>query len=90
MSAWLTNTTVDHNLQEHTVLAETTLGKPAMMGPCLQSHKAVFGLSVEFCSHFPLLQLCYHSCKLEYKSSSSHQLNSNPFQTTFKRQQSKN
>lgn len=43
--------TVDHNLQERTALAETTLGKPAMMGPGLQPHKAVFGLSVE--SPFP-------------------------------------
>lgn len=47
---------VDQNLQECTALAETILGKPAMMGPCLQSHKAVFVLSVESCSHFHPLQ----------------------------------
>lgn len=58
--------TVDHNLQESTALAETTLGKSAMIGLCLQSHKAAFGLSVE--SPAPISTLfnpnCCHSSKL--------------------------
>jgi len=58
--------TIDHNLQESTTLAEIILGKPAMMRPCLQSHKVVFGLSVQ--SPAPTSTIfnanCCHSSKL--------------------------
>lgn len=53
-------TTIDRHLQEHSAPAEATLGKSAMMGPRLQSHKAVFGLSVK--SLAPISTLFNPSC----------------------------